>query len=212
MRQLTKKIKLSTTLTLLSGLHIGASKEQAQIGGVDAPIIRRSMDNQPYLPGSSLKGKIRCLLEQSKGVELGKDGDINNLFGSSAADDGAHASKVIVRDAYLTKGSAVSLEQNENTDLPFAEVKFENSIDRIKGQANQGIRQIERIPAGAAFEVEFIINVWDDDSENELIGLLNEGIKLLRNDYLGGSGSRGYGALEIGDLSQEVVFSGAELG
>ncbi len=211
MKQLTKKIKLTTTLTLKSGLHIGASKEQAQIGGVDAPIIRRSEDNTPYIPGSSIKGKIRCLLEQSKGVKLGDDKDINNLFGSSGADDTSHASKIIVRDAYLTNESKEALEINEYTDLPFAEVKFENSIDRIRGQANQGIRQIERIPAGAEFNLEFIINVWDDDQENELKGLFEDGIALLRNDYLGGSGSRGYGAVEIGELTQEIVFPRVEI-
>ncbi len=211
MKQLTKKIKLTTTLKLKSGLHIGASKEQAQIGGVDAPIIRRSLDNTPYIPGSSIKGKIRCLLEQSKGVKLGGDKkNINNLFGSSGAEDNSHASKIIVRDAYLTSESKEALEKNEYTDLPFAEVKFENSIDRIKGQANTGIRQIERIPAGAEFKLEFIINIWDDDTKDNLISLLEEGITLLRNDYLGGSGSRGYGAVEIGDFTEDVVFSAAQ--
>lgn len=194
MSKLIQKIRYTATIELLSGLHIGASTENAQIGGVDKPIIRRKMDDQPYLPGSSIKGKMRCLLEQRRGAsDIGKAKDVNQLFGY-AADN--LPSKILVRDADLDGESALQLKNNYNTDLPYSEVKFENSIDRITGKASNP-RQIERIPAGAKFNAEFVINVWENDIKEELISMFKEGIALLEADYLGGSGTRGYGHIKI---------------
>ena len=83
MGKLIKKIKINTTLTLLTGLHIGGSSENVEIGGIDNAVIKlATKNNQPYIPGSSLKGKMRCLLEQVAGAaEVGGDKIINNLFG-----------------------------------------------------------------------------------------------------------------------------------
>ncbi len=201
MNKLSHKVKLTGLLKLHSGLHIGASKDNVQIGGVDLPIIRRKDNDQPYIPGSSLKGKIRCLLEQKRGAALGESGEVNELFGFAKTKT---ISKLIVRDSYLTEESALFLKDNRNTDLPYSEVKFENTIDRFKGSAGNP-RQIERIPAGAEFKVEFILNIWEGESVNaeshkteaKLKGLITEGITLLNNDYLGGSGTRGYGHVEV---------------
>lgn len=200
MTKLIKKIKYTASIELLSGLHIGASTENAQIGGVDKPIIRRKMDDQPYLPGSSIKGKMRCLLEQRRGAsDVGKSEEVNLLFGY-AADN--LPSKILVRDANLDTESANQLKNNFNTDLPYSEVKFENSIDRVTGKASNP-RQIERIPAGAKFNAEFVINIWENDVKDELISLFKEGITLLEADYLGGSGTRGYGHIKI-TLSEPI--------
>lgn len=193
MANIEYKLKYNGILTLKSGLHIGASKENAQIGGVDSPIIRRKDNDQPYIPGSSLKGKIRCLLEQKRGKDLGDDDEINNLFGFARTNT---ISKIIVRDAYLTENSATLLKENRNTDLPYSEVKFENTIDRFAGNAGNP-RQIERVPAGAEFNVEFVLNIWSDTKREVLEGMLFEGIDLLNADYLGGSGTRGYGHVEV---------------
>ena len=200
MTKLIKKIRYTASIELLSGLHIGASTENAQIGGVDKPIIRRKMDDQPYLPGSSIKGKMRCLLEQRRGAsDVGKSEEVNMLFGY-AADN--LPSKILVRDANLDTESANQLKNNINTDLPYSEVKFENSIDRVTGKASNP-RQIERIPAGAKFNAEFVINIWENDVKDELISLFKEGITLLEADYLGGSGTRGYGHIKI-TLSEPI--------
>lgn len=51
----------------LTGLHIGGSKEKMQIGGVDLVVIRNPSNQYPYIPGSSLKGKLRHLLEYVTG-------------------------------------------------------------------------------------------------------------------------------------------------
>ena len=209
MERLVKKIKINTTIELLTGLHVGGSKESVQIGGIDNPVIRTAVkDNQPYIPGSSLKGKMRCLLEQMAGsAEVGNDKDVNNLFGTPEKKKEGKViqenrpSKLIVRDAMLTEASAEELRKCENLDMPYTEGKWENVIDRVKGTAEHP-RQTERIPAGVSFDVEFVVNVWDDDNAEDLVNLLKKGINALENDYLGGSGSRGYGQIKFGDLKQ----------
>ena len=198
MEKLTKKIRINTSINLITGLHIGGSGDNVEIGGIDNPVIKiATKDNQPYIPGSSLKGKMRCLLEQIAGsAKVGGNSAINNLFGYSQTNQ---PSKLIVRDAMLTESSSIKLRECENLDMPYTEGKWENVIDRVKGTAEHP-RQTERIPAGVSFEVEFVINVWDDDNETELVDLLKKGINALENDYLGGSGSRGYGQIRFGEL------------
>lgn len=199
MAQLTKKIKINTTITLLTGLHVGGSTDNVEIGGIDNPVIKiASKDNQPYIPGSSIKGKMRCLLEQMAGsAKVGGDQKINELFGSADAKNPL-PSRIIVRDAMLDEKSAEYLKNCENLDMPYTESKYENVIDRVKGTAEHP-RQTERVPAGAIFNVEFIINVWDNNEKN-LLELFYKGINALENDYLGGSGSRGYGQIQFGEL------------
>jgi len=205
MKQLVKKIKIESTITLLTGLHIGGSTENVEIGGIDNPVIKlATRKNQPYIPGSSLKGKMRCLLEQAAGApNVGLDNAVNNLFGISENSKlnitENRPSKVIIRDAMLTEESEKILRGSDNLDMPYTESKWENVIDRIAGVAEHP-RQSERVPAGAVFNVEFIINVWDDDNETSLLELFKRGIRLLENDYLGGSGSRGYGQIKFGEM------------
>lgn len=206
MKQLVKKIKINTSITLITGLHIGGNSENVEIGGIDNPVVKlASKGDVPYIPGSSLKGKMRCLLEQTAGApKVGLDAKVNNLFGiteSKANNTENQPSKIIVRDAMLSDDSKKMLLDCDNLDMPFTENKFENVIDRVKGIA-QHPRQTERVPAGAEFNAEFIINVWDDDDEQELVALFEKGIRLLENDYLGGSGSRGYGQIKFGEMKR----------
>ena len=206
MKQLVKKIKINTSITLITGLHIGGNSENVEIGGIDNPVIKlASKGDVPYIPGSSLKGKMRCLLEQAAGApKVGLDAKVNNLFGiteSKANNTTNQPSKIIVRDAMLSDDSKKMLLDCDNLDMPYTENKFENVIDRVKGIA-QHPRQTERVPAGAEFNAEFIINVWDDDKEEELMALFEKGIRLLENDYLGGSGSRGYGQIKFGEMKK----------
>ena len=203
MKQLVKKIKINTSITLITGLHIGGNSENVEIGGIDNPVIKlASKGDVPYIPGSSLKGKMRCLLEQAAGApKVGLDEKVNNLFGiteNKAINTSNQPSKIIVRDAMLSDDSKKMLLDCDNLDMPYTENKFENVIDRVKGVA-QHPRQTERVPAGAEFCAEFIINIWDDDNEQEMMALFEKGIRLLENDYLGGSGSRGYGQIKFGE-------------
>jgi len=218
--RLIAKYKIGTTMELLSGLHIGDSKETTEIGGIDSPVVRRKDNREPYIPGSSIKGKIRCLLEQVRGISVvGNCEEVNKVFGI-AEKTNTISSRLIFRDAYMVKDEVFTkLEKGEFTDMPFTEMKVENTIDRIKGKAKDGgIRNIERIPAGARFNIEIVVNIVDDNWEankpdhemqlvhqtkkKEVFSMLQEGIKLINNDYLGGSGSRGYGHVKI-DLPGE---------
>ncbi len=206
MKQLVKKIKINTSITLITGLHIGGNSENVEIGGIDNPVIKlASKGDVPYIPGSSLKGKMRCLLEQAAvAPKVGLDEKVNNLFGiteNKAINTSNQPSKIIVRDAMLSDDSKKMLLDCDNLDMPYTENKFENVIDRVKGIA-QHPRQTERVPAGAEFCAEFIINIWDDDNEQEMMALFEKGIRLLENDYLGGSGSRGYGQIKFGEMKK----------
>ncbi len=203
MKQLEKKIFITSTMRLITGLRIGDSKENVEIGGVDSPVVRRKDNYEPYIPGSSLKGKIRSLLELVMGdydENCQNTGSIVcQLFGASENKKRGlqgQQSKILVRDAFLTKESSDKLKASQYTDLPFTEVKWENMINREKGTAEHP-RQIERIPAGAEFDIEFIINIFNGDDEQNLYTLFERGIELLEADYLGGSGTRGYGKVEF---------------
>lgn len=201
MNTLKKKIKIQAEIELITGLHIGGNSENVEIGGIDNIVIKlATKHDQPYIPGSSLKGKMRCLLEQVHGAsEIGGSPVVNRLFGvieSRKLNTSNQPSRIIVRDAMLTGQSAKDLQNCDSLEMPYTENKFENSIKRVEGVA-ENPRQTERVPAGAKFAAEFIINIWDDDNEEELLSLFRKGLNLLENDYLGGSGSRGYGQIKI---------------
>ncbi len=205
--KLHKKIIIKGILRLKTGLHIGDSKESIDIGGVDSPVVRRKDNNQPYIPGSSIKGKMRSLLDIANGkadTTRSPETFIGQLFGALGQNNnGGIPSRIIVRDAYMTRSSVKKMGESEFTDMPFTEIKFENTIDRVSGATKGGLRQFERVPAGTKFIVEFVINIFgENDREantNEIahLKLFNQGIKLLEDDYLGGSGSRGYGQVKF---------------
>lgn len=209
--KLLKKKFWTYKLTCKTGLHIGGNQDSTEIGGVDNPVIRRRSDGQPYIPGSSIKGKMRSLLQQIHGEwtfeNTGSDAYVAPLFGCLKNEKDAnllgHASHLIVRDAYLTKKSASDIETNYKTDMPYTEQKQENSIDRVLGTVNErsGVRSQERVPQGAEFKVEFVMNVFEGDDEAKMVQTFKTGIQLLNRDYLGGSGSRGYGHIELKESS-----------
>ena len=118
-------------------------------------------------------------------------------------------SKLIVRDAMLSDESKEALLACDYLDMPYTENKWENVIDRTKGVAEHP-RQSERVPAGAKFNAEFILNIWDNDNEEELMALFMKGIRLLENDYLGGSGSRGYGQIKFGEFVKTEISDANE--
>ncbi|MGB9800266.1 MAG: type III-A CRISPR-associated RAMP protein Csm3 [Thermanaerothrix sp.] len=62
------KFILSCKITCVTGLHIGGSSIGMEIGGVDNPVIKDPLTDQPYIPGSSLKGKLRSLAEWYYGL------------------------------------------------------------------------------------------------------------------------------------------------
>ncbi len=199
------KIEISGTIEIVTGLHIGGSSAFSAIGAVDSPVIIDTRTNQPMIPGSSLKGKMRALLAKQYNTAIAKTADddaecLTNLFGSAKS---KKESRVLFTDMFLD-----NLDELKRAGLTGAtEVKFENSISRMTAVANP--RQIERVVRGAQFPMQLIYEYTDKTDEETLLQdfrILKEGFKLLEYDYLGGSGSRGYGRIKFLDLDAEPVI------
>lgn len=199
------KIEISGTIEIVTGLHIGGSSAFSAIGAVDSPVIMDTRTNQPMIPGSSLKGKMRVLLAKQYNTAIAKTADddaecLTNLFGSAKS---KKESRVLFTDMFLD-----NLDELKRAGLTGAtEVKFENSISRMTAVANP--RQIERVVRGAQFPMQLIYEYTDKTDEETLLQdfrILKEGFKLLEYDYLGGSGSRGYGRIKFLDLDAEPVI------
>lgn len=199
----------------LTGLHIGASNEKLEIGGVDSPVIRHPHTKYPYIPGSSLKGKLRSLLEFSLGVvdkngDVSKDPQITRLFGIGANEKENNKivlgpTRLIVRDCNPDEETIKMWENEVDSLLLYTEYKAENTLNRITSAANP--RFIERVVAGSKFDFELIYTVFhsEDSSlthfKNDTIQTdiknLFSALRLLENNYIGKSGSRGYGKIKF---------------
>jgi CRISPR-associated protein Csm3 len=207
--------EITGKIILKSGLHIGAGDMEMKIGGTDNPVIKHPHTLEPYIPGSSLKGKVRSLLEMKSGLMSKTQGaplsasdldkcpenskedckNILKLFGSSGADEDAIAkigpTRCSFSDAPISSAWITHAEENH---FPLTEVKSENTIDRIKGTAKHP-RFTERVPSGTEFDFSITLKELHDDEGLEIY--LLKGLKLLQMDSLGGSGSRGYGKIEL---------------
>lgn len=200
------KVKISATIRLETGLHIGTSNAFAAIGATDSPVIKDPITHFPIIPGSSIKGKMRTLLAKVYNTEIAKspekDGKIlSRLFGNHG-DEKYKMGRLIFRDSFLIN----ALELDKKGARSYTEIKFENTIDRITAEAKP--RQIERMIRDSQFSFEMIYEITNA-SEKEItedIKVINEGLKLLELDYLGGSGSRGYGKIVFENLNAETVF------
>ena len=204
--KLNKKILYTGVIRLETGLHIGGTNAALNIGGPDKFVVRNPLNFLPYIPGSSLKGKMRSLIEIYYGeASNGKPSNdpashAGKLFGISGDNDNSRPSRLIVRDAELDVNSC----DFSRTDLPYTESKTEVCIDRITAKANP--RTFERVPAGAEFKLNMVLNVFEGEDESELKATLNKAIELLQDDYLGGHGSRGYGQVKITLKEQEKSY------
>lgn len=222
--KLEKKVFFCGSLQLLTGMHIGGSSLGLSIGGADKVVVRNPVTRLPYAPGSSIKGKLRSLLEKSHDlVEIG----INNkgewsgplckdpfeplvqLFGFPADEVSTEKlsflapTRLTVRDGELL--NIQKIEQAGHTDMYGTEIKTEVSIDRLTSAANP--RNFERVPAGALFKFEMVVDIYNVDAQKApgsgiplaklYMEYLREGLRLLEDDYLGGQGSRGYGQVKV---------------
>lgn len=214
--------EITGRIVLRSGLHIGAGDTEMRIGGTDNLVVKHPHTFEPYIPGSSIKGKVRSLLEMrsglmglTKGAPLAvKDikelqGEqktacekILKLFGTGAADteeaESLGPTRVSFADCpFDQKWRKIAVEDG----LSLTEIKSENRINRITGTAKDP-RFTERVPAGAEFRFRVTLKRLSQDED--LDGLLLEGLKLLEMDALGGSGSRGYGRIQFEFDDQEI--------
>ncbi len=200
--KLIGKIIIKGNIKLLSGLHIGGSSSVSDIGGIDSNVVKSAplktdVEGTPYIPGSSLKGKLRTLLAKEYGwMDVKEDQEpIIDIFGSSVKDN-PRISRLIVADTMLNMENFRNIFNQEEMELEWTEGKWENRIDRKKGSASDP-RQLERVPAGAVFDFMMIYDVYDDNKKEEHLKAIGKAIKLLEDDYLGGSGTRGYGRVKF---------------
>lgn len=223
--KLEKIQTLSATLVLETGLHIGGGDSAMHIGGIDSPVIKHPHNKQPYIPGSSIKGKLRSMLEWRAGVIRETEGQVLShsvwsklngeaktrglailqLFGLGGSDKLSNEQALEIGPTRLSfwdcNLDSEWLEQF-NGQCP-TEDKTENRIDRIRGVAEHP-RHIERVPAGARFQFRLTIRTLTGDQDTLLTELLC-GLKLLEMDGLGGSLSRGYGKIRFEQMKLDEL-------
>lgn len=222
-----KIIKLSGQIEIITGLHIGGGDDVMKIGGIDNAVIKTTK-GEPYIPGSSLKGKMRSLLEWDLGLvgyatkrdektgketaapltstdiknaepNIKKKGDILlKLFGDKDKKSDIGITRISVGDCFVCKEQ---LELAENEKIKLSESKYENVIDRKTGTASNP-RQTERVPSGVKFDYEIRVKVLDGDNEAEFKEMIANALNLVERDYLGGSGSRGYGRVAFSNKTE----------
>jgi len=217
-----------------TGLHIGGLSEGYEIGGIDNVVIKVPMPftvttgngsygipaECPYIPGSSLKGKLRSLLEWLENkVEISKDeraGEVKGykaqphacndatcpvcvIFGSPASETTVQGpTRLSVLDAFPTEETIEDWEAGLGEDI-FTEIKPENTIDRLTSEATP--RQMERVPAGSRFRVLMVYDVYNEEQDRKLLKHLFQAMKLLQDSYLGGSGTRGSGRVSFENIN-----------
>lgn len=214
--KLEQIITFSGKIYCISGLYIGGSSSTLEIGGIGRAVIKNPVTKEPYIPGSSLKGKMRSELEKKYGSfkweEKDKKSDKKNvdnlipsghepcgcgekacpicsIFGAHKYPGAASApTRIIVRDAVLAK----NMTENEL----ILERKIENIVSRDSDTANSP-RTIERVPAGTSFDFEIVLRIFEGDNKDVLIDKVKEGLDLVQKSYLGGCGSRGSGHVKF---------------
>ncbi len=251
--KLIGKFIISGTIRTLTGLHIGGSKNTKRIGDIDNNIIK-SAKGIPYIPGSSLKGKMRSMLTKQVGsvaisaddlqrdiegvdkkikeekkkdkqnsdkintlekyikllenkLKEGKTDDNENfkylyeIFGSPGNEDSIERTRLLIRDACLDTEAFEEKfgDKKEYLDFKYSQSKFENVINRVSGTALHP-RQLERVPAGAEFDFKMVYDVYNDEKAEDHLKRISNAMELLEDDYVGGSGSRGYGEIEFADV------------
>lgn len=237
--QLLGRVFIITNIEAKTGLHIGGSSAGMEIGGVDKAVVRDPLTKFPYIPGSSLRGKMRSQLEKYLG--LAQNNAINNIkihtcktnaayeanggcpvcnvFGVPGEVEASGPTLLLVRDSHLTQESAAKLDK-AHTDLKYTELKTEVAIDRVTSAATP--RNLERVPAGAIFgPTELVFNIYTP-ADIDRFKLILDGLQLVEDDYLGGSGSRGSGKVQFqiqkiylrssADYAKEKVYQEAKAG
>jgi len=201
---------MTATLKLKTGLHIGTGEETER--GEPLPVMSSKRTGLPYIPGSSLKGKMRSLLELTYGRKETDPKDKGSpcwcgkcqmciLFGSGSSRNVFEPTRLIFRDSFLTESSAALIDKTGLEDKPGVR------IDRVSGKAAGGaLFPMKRVPEGAEFDFEISARLFETDKKDSLKTWLAMGLFLMEQDALGGGGTRGSGYVEF----QNVKFDGKE--
>lgn len=211
-----KEIKtINGTIELVTGTRVGGSSDIIEIGGNDSPIVRNPLTKEPYIPGSSLKGKMRMLMEWIEG-KIDPKGDVHNcgeaecpicrVFGRSAEKSEEAQSgptRISVKDAYLTSESRDLLENLRERVGFDSEWKYENNINRLTSKATP--RNSERVPAGVSFDFSITYKILDMNDDGKLDEkyfetIVLKSLKALLIEGIGGGVSRGNGQIKFTKL------------
>lgn len=195
------KFKITFDLKVETGMHIGGEDTYAAIGSADSLVMRDAMTNLPMIPGSSLKGKLRYLLDLHQFAgKLTKNSslEVKQLFGGMDDNQNIIPTRLLFTDSFI----------KDDTSDNFTEVKSENTINHLTGVAAP--RQIERVVRGTVFKVELLYNIPFSNQDNTDtikadFDLIKIALKELSYDYLGGHGSRGYGRVSLANFDVQQV-------
>ena len=207
------KIEITGTIEVITGMHIGGSTAFSAIGAVDSPVIKETISGKPMITGSSFKGKLSRKKKKKYNTVIAEtpDDDDELLLGIFGSAKNKKAGRLIFSDMILSNKE----ELEKKGAYSRTEIKFENSIKRTTGVANP--RQIERVIRGSKFPMSLIYEVSQEQGEENILRdfqVIKDGFKILEYDYLGGSGTRGYGKIKfcnievnvaVGDLSDNVI-------
>lgn len=221
------KLILEGDLECQTGLHIGAGKGSLEIGGADNPVVKDAF-GLPYVPGSSLRGKLRSLLEQSSGMAVPSElvflskrkGQEVRIHQSERPDDeicllfGRNPGRMDRVSGESFESSAASPARLTVYDAPLAvesitaqmRENLDDELTEVKSEnaidritSQANPRTLERVPAGARFHFRMVLDILCDE-DRELVPRLVESLRLLEDDSLGGGGSRGSGRVRFSGL------------
>lgn len=195
--KLKKMIIINGTMTAMEGIHIGGNNEGTKVGGCDNPVIRNPLTGKPYIPGSSIKGTMRYILEKVE--DKSRDGKpcgcgnpncmVCKLFGAhmnTKANSGEP--RVIFRDMEIDPTFEKDILDSGMNYSDIIEIKTSTMINRSTNTASTGsLRNMERVAAGTKFKCEFVIKVFEGDNEKDMVNTIK---KLLESIEILGIGSK----------------------
>ncbi|MGH9631457.1 MAG: type III-A CRISPR-associated RAMP protein Csm3 [Bryobacteraceae bacterium] len=225
--KLIGKLILEGELQCETGLHIGASKGSLEIGGADNPVVKDAL-GRPYIPGSSLRGKLRALLEKASGLAVPSElvylsrrkGQEVRIHQSDRPDDeicllfGRNPGRMERVSGESMESSSASPSRLTVYDAPLdpesispqMRENLDDELTEVKSEnavdritSQANPRTLERVPAGARFKLRLIMDILCSE-DKELFSRVVEGLRLMEDDSLGGGGSRGSGRIRFGNL------------
>src|SRR5690349_10402398 len=225
--KLIGKLILAGDLHCETGLHIGAGKGSLEIGGADNPVVKDAF-GLPYIPGSSLRGRLRSLLETAMGltapselVYLSKrrgqevrihqsdrrDDEVCLLFGRNPGRmERVEGEALDAKSASPARLAVYDAPLDQESITPQMRENLDDEITEVKSEnaidritSQANPRTLERVPAGARFRVRMVLDVLCDE-DKALATRLLEGLRLLEDDALGGGGSRGSGRVRFSNI------------
>jgi CRISPR-associated protein Csm3 len=218
------KLLIDGEMICETGLHVGAGKGSLDLGGADNPVVKDAF-GRPYVPGSTLRGKLRSLLERSAGLVTAADlvylsrrrgqevrihqsnepGDeVCLLFGRNPGRmERVSGEAFDTTNATPARLTAYDAPLDLESITPQMRENLDDELTEVKSEnaidrvtCQANARTLERVPAGARFRVRFVLDLLCPE-DRELVAKLVEGLRLLEDDSLGGGGARGNGRVRF---------------